>query len=305
MAGSFDSNSFGAGFDIGADAASAIKWTTIEDAIRAWIVFGSRLADDHVIWSQQTSPRPAGQFISLRLMMLEHRGRDWLDRYDNIVALPTLTISAVNTSTGAMTITAHGLANGTGPLVFGGIPPAPLQLATNYWPVVVDANTVKLAATFQNAVATVPTTLTVTNGGTAPTLSSTPKTTIAGIEISQRARGPRRASLTLQCFAGTPTGGAATGFTSPAAVLHDAITSYVLESQSFLLNQAGVGVGAIEPIRSVDGIVNTTHFEPRAIGTVYLHLASELVETSTYIQVVNATDQIPTPAQSFTVTLPP
>ena len=40
------------------------------------------------------------------------------------------------------------------------------------------------------------------------------------------------------------------------------------------------------------------------ITTVRLHVASELIETSTYIQIVNATDNIPTVPQLITVTLP-
>ncbi len=294
MSGSFDSG-FDSSFDNGAADKSAIKWSTVEDAIWAWIVAGSGLAGDHVTWAQQTAPRPSGEFISMRLTVLSRSGRDWLDRYDNVIALPTLTITAVSTSLSTLTIAGHNLLTGTGPLVFGGVPPAPLALETKYWPIVVDANTIKLASSFQNAMTLVP--LALTNTGTSPTLGSTPTTAIAGQEISQRARGPRQGVLTLQCFAGTPTGGAATGFTSPTAILHDAISSYVLESRSFALNAAGIGVGRVDPIQSIDGIVNSVKFEPRAIGTVHLHLASELVETSTYIQVVNATNLIPTPYQ--------
>lgn len=281
---------------------SSLQWTTIENAIQAWIVFGSGLASDHVIWAEQTAPRPTGEFISMRMHILDHPGRDWLDRYDNIVGpFGPLAITGVNVGTGALTITAHGLSTGEGPIVFGGTPPPPLQLATNYWPVVVDANTIKLSSTFQNAVAAVPITLALSGSGSSPTLSSTPTTTIAGQEISQRARGGRNAMLTLQCFAGAPTGGSATGTTSPTAILNDAIAAYALESQATALAAAGIGVGRIEPVRSIDGVVNTVRFEPRAIATIRLHLASELVETSTYIQVVNATDNIPTPP----IALPP
>ena len=271
---------------------SAIPWATVEDAIWTWIVAGSGLAGDHVTWAQQTAPRPAGAFISLRLTMLDRKGRDFFERTDNIVAVASQTITAVSTVANTLTIPAHGLVTGQGPLVLGGTPPLPLALATNYWAIVVDANTIKVAATFPSAIAATPTAIALTSTGTLPTLAG-PLSVLPGAEVLQKLRGPRRAMLTLQCFAGAPTGGAPTGPTSPAAVLHDAISSYALESRTNALIAAGIGVGTFEHIMSIDGIVNTTRFEPRAIGTVFLHLASEIVETSTYIQTVNATGLAP------------
>jgi hypothetical protein len=283
---------------------SALPMTTIEDAIQAWLVAGSGLASDHVIWGGQGNPRPAGEFIEMRLTVLEHRGRDWLDRTDNVFTIPTLTISAVSTGGDTLTITGHGLATGDGGITFASslTLPAPLLAGVKYWPVVIDPNTIKVAATFQNAVAAVPIIIDLQSAGSGViTIVATATAVHAGQEIAQKLRGPRRAMLTLECFAGAPTGGAATGTTSPTAVLHDAITSYATEVRSAALAAAGIGVGQIEPIRSVDGVVNSVRLELRAIGTVYLHLASELAETSTYIQVVNVTDNVPTPP----LTLPP
>ena len=136
------------------------------------------------------------------------------------------------------------------------------------------------------------------------TVVGTATTVRAGQEVTQYTRGPRQATLQLQCFAGAPTGGLPTGTTSPVAILHDALSAHALESVNSILVNAGVGVAGWEPIQSIDGVVNTTRFEPRAITTVHLHLASELVETSTYIQTVNATDQIPTTPVVITTGLP-
>jgi len=277
---------------------SALPMASIEDAIQAWIVAGSGLASDHVTWAGQTAPRPTGEFISMRLTMLNLTGRDFFERTDNIVVVASQAITAVSTIAGTLTIPAHGLVTGQGPLVLGGTPPAPLALLTSYWPVVVDANTIKVASSFPNAIATVPTTIVLTGTGTAPTIAG-PLSVLPGAEVIQKLRGPRQAMLTLQCFAGAPTGGAPTGTTSPFSILNDAITSYALESRSNALNAAGIGIGHVESIKAIDGIVNTTRFEPRAVATVFLHLASELVETSTYIQTVNATG-----LASVTVTTP-
>ncbi len=66
------------------------------------------------------------------------------------------TISAVNTGTEALTVTAHGLATGSKPLRAlnsGGALPTGLASNVLYWPIVVDANTIKLATTRANAAA--------------------------------------------------------------------------------------------------------------------------------------------------------
>ncbi len=57
---------------------SAIAWTTIRDAIQVWIRTATGLAGDHVIWSGQSTKRPLGPFIELKLRLLLHRGLDWM-----------------------------------------------------------------------------------------------------------------------------------------------------------------------------------------------------------------------------------
>ena len=273
---------------------SAVAWATVEDAIQAWITSGSGLASDHVTWAQQTAPRPVGEFISMRMTIFHRSGRDWRDRIDNLINIGPLTVSA--RAGNSLTVTAHGLVTGQGPLTFTttGTLPGGLSLITNYWPIVIDANTLQFASTFQLAIAASPTAIVLTSAATGTTTLAG-ATFIPGAEVLSRLRGPRQAILTLQCFAGAPTGGAPTGATSPIAILHDAISSYRLESRETALTAAGIGIGWVESIQSIDGIVNTVRFEPRAIAQVHLHLASEIIETSTYIQIVNATDQIPGP----------
>ena len=271
---------------------SAMQWAAYENAIQQWLVTGSGLASDHVTWAQQTAPRPTGPFISMRLDGITGSDWDWQVRVDNILAVAVTTITGVNTSTGALTIPAHGLVTGDGQLQFitTGTLPGGLAVVTNYWAVVVDANTIKVAASFVSAMAVVPVTLALSSSGTgSSSVTGTSTTVRAGQEIIQYTRGPRQARLHLQCFAGAPTGGAPTGVTSPLAVLHDALSAHALESVNAILVTAGVGVAGWDPIRSVDGIVNTTRFEPRAMTTVRLHFASEIVETSTYIQTADLT----------------
>ena len=45
----------------------AIVWATIENALRAWVKTGSGYADSKIIWVDQNGPRPANDFITLRI----------------------------------------------------------------------------------------------------------------------------------------------------------------------------------------------------------------------------------------------
>jgi hypothetical protein len=65
-----------------------------------------------------------------------------------------LTVTAVDTSTEELTITAHGLVTGDGPVAVrspDGSLPTPLTGVTDYWVIRVDANNVKLATSSANA----------------------------------------------------------------------------------------------------------------------------------------------------------
>ncbi len=71
--------------------------------------------------------------------------------------MPALTITAVDHTTGQLTIPAHGLNTGDGPGALfapagaGGILPTGFAPVTSYWAIRVDANTVKLATSSTNA----------------------------------------------------------------------------------------------------------------------------------------------------------
>jgi hypothetical protein len=76
--------------------------------------------------------------------------------------------TAVDPSTDAITIPAHGMAAGLVVRVAadgGGTLPTGLAAATDYFVIVVDATTIKLAASYANAVATVPVPVNITADG--------------------------------------------------------------------------------------------------------------------------------------------
>lgn len=84
--------------------------------------------------------------------------------------MPALTITAVDHTTGQLTIPAHGLLDGDGPAALfagaGGVIPTGLAPVTDYWAHVLDANTVQLADSSTHALAG--TTLGFTDDGTLP-----------------------------------------------------------------------------------------------------------------------------------------
>lgn len=86
------------------------------------------------------------------------------------------TFTVVNTTTDTATITAHGQSTGSlGQLTSSGTLPTGLSLATNYFIIVVDANTVKFATSLVNAQAGTAVDITGAGSGTqtfTPTASS-------------------------------------------------------------------------------------------------------------------------------------
>lgn len=94
---------------------------------------------------------------------------------DATTAAVTFASTAVNTTNDTATITAHGQVTGSkGALTGSGIPGG--LSATNYWLIVVDANTVKFASSLANAVAGTAIDITTQGSGTntfTPTALST------------------------------------------------------------------------------------------------------------------------------------
>ncbi len=85
--------------------------------------------------------------------------------------MPVFTISAVDTGNEQLTVTAHGQVTGNGPAAVravgaGSALPSPLAPVTDYWLIVVDANTIKLATSQANALAGTAINLTSVGSGT-------------------------------------------------------------------------------------------------------------------------------------------
>lgn len=92
--------------------------------------------------------------------------------------MAVLTISAVDAGTDELTITAHGLSTGDGAAAIytpdAGMIPGGLAAITDYWVIVVDANTIKLASSSANALANTAIDITSTGSGTLKLLLGLP-----------------------------------------------------------------------------------------------------------------------------------
>lgn len=254
--------------------------TAIEDAIHAWVVAGSGLAAGSVIWSMQAGPRPPAPYIAMRIANVTPIGHDWADVTETplVVADDTFTAAISN----VCTATAHGLVTGDGPirLTTTGTLPAGLSLLTNYWIIRLSADTFSLASSLALAIAGTAVDITDTGSGV-HTLSDTADTERLGSELLLSARGMREAVLTFQAFAGP-----ATGTLSAEARLGGVLAALALPTRKEALASAGVGIGRLGSIQSLDAIISSVTFEPRATLEVRFFFTSEVTETGNYIESV-------------------
>lgn len=254
-----------------------IAYETVEDALYDYVQVASGLAEELVLWAEQDGPRPEGVFISMNLVDEDDYGLDWIDREHNPLELDDDVIETVTGSD--LTLTGHVYLTGDGPvrLTTTGALPAPLLVATDYWLIKTGADEVQIASSRANALTGTEITLTDAGSGT-NTIVDTADTRRVGQEIKLVARGPRRATLTLECLAGDPTGeGRAIAI---LAKVKDSLPFYADD-----LSAAGVSVLDFARIRSV-GIENSGLFEPRALVEVTLSLSSEVSKATTNIVTV-------------------
>lgn len=121
----------------------------------------------------------------------------------------------------------------------------------------------------------------------------------AGQEITRTSRGLRNLTVDLQAFSD-----AARGTQSPMALLEAVASRLSLQTQRDALGAANLGLISIGSVSRVDGVVNSTTFEPRAILSVRFLVTSETAEELTYIETVEVTDEIAEPDNTFDVTIP-
>jgi hypothetical protein len=108
-----------------------------------------------------------------------------------------------------------------------------------------------------------------------------------GAELTETARFVRELTLSLRCF-----GAPATGPNHPAAVLESVLAQASLDAVRDPLNVAGWVPARSNPILKIGGPIGGSVFEPRAELTCFGLVSSEVVGTSTYIQIVKVTNNL-------------
>lgn len=253
--------------------------STIESALAYWVRTGSGLDNEHVFWAFQDRPRPSGNFIEMRLSEIRRIGHDWVDAENNPLVIADDVVESVSAAANTLTLTAHGLLTGDGPIRFTttGTLPGGIEVDTNYWVIKIDADTIKLAETYPDSINTV--ILDITGVGTGThTLHDTDDTLRTGSEIAHIVRGQRQAILSLQCFAGMGQGQSAT---VPVQLLENVLSAYLIPSIKDVLVAAKIGFGPPPNIKAVDGAMGFSVFEPRAMVEIRLFLASETAGATT------------------------
>lgn len=268
---------------------------TWQAAVRAWVVAGSGIALGRVIWADQGGPRPSsadGPWISLRELAETSGGRDWLVTEANPLSVD-LDVAGVDVGASTLDVPDHGLATGAGPvrLTTTGTAPGGLAIATDYWVIVVDSDTLQLAADFLGAVET-PAPITFTDAGTGShALASTDATVAAGAEITRTVQGTRAANVSIQCF-----GGASVDGNGAAARLKRTVASLARPSVQAALRAANVGVAStlIDPApQNVSAVHQLAAFEARAVMTARLNVPIvDDTETGTVIATTEPTATI-------------
>jgi hypothetical protein len=108
----------------------------------------------------------------------------------------------------------------------------------------------------------------------------------SGNDVVYTARGLRTELLELQCI-----DGAEGGESSCVSLLDLVIRKQLLPTYRAALSLAGVGVGAAGPVQWIPGKLED-RFEPRAVVTIQLNLASEVSETGPAIEHVEVEGQV-------------
>lgn len=269
-----------------------------DSALVAWVRAGTGLDADHVFFAQQErTSYPSGPYITLNELTRRGVGHDWVDHEENPLDLDDDVVEVVSAIADTMTLTAHGLVTGVGPVRFTttGTLPAPLEGETDCWVIRVDANTIKVAERFLDAMNATPVAIDLTDAGTGThTLVGTEDTVLPGAEIEYVVRGTREIVVSVQCFAGVTSGDVASpvGASSPRAMLETLRAKSLLPSVRSGLLAAGLGLAEFGPVQDIGRGMDATIFEPRAVASVRFIAMTEVRETGTVIETVELDNEI-------------
>lgn len=271
--------------------AGGVDWIAVQKAMRACVVAGSGLSLTKCVWGQQDAGRPPAPAIVMRVSNIAEEGTTWLTTQDNPLVFSPLVVTAINASANTFTVANHGLATGDGPIPASTTGVLPLNLPATVWAVVVDANTLKLASTFLNAMngqpdTPTPITIDIGNAGSGVlTLSSNGSTVRAGAELMAIVRGTLRVTLELHCHSSD-----AVGMLMATSLLQNIRTRRKLPTMSDILLAANISVLDIDRVRALIGIKDASLFEPRALLEIHFGVPLEDGEPIRRIDIVEITN---------------
>lgn len=102
-----------------------------------------------------------------------------------------------------------------------------------------------------------------------------------GEEILILARGTREAVISIQAF-----GADAVGSAAPRALLEKLAARSRFPSLRDALDAANIGLAPLGAVLSMDGVIGSSSFDPRATLEARIFITSEVSETATYIESV-------------------
>jgi hypothetical protein len=272
----------------------ALELPTMSAAIAKWVRNGSGLDENHVFWSYEKKPRPTAPYIEMTLQQVRGIGHDWVTSATNQLEFDPLVVSTVTPAADTLTIAAHGLANGDGPVrLLGAALPAPLAQGVDYWVVFVDVNTIKLATSYVRTGGQMPlgagnpvTPIDLTTAGSGSIqVVATVDTVPAGREIARTAQGFREITVHLECIALDGKGYDAVRLMSNVVA--------AIQLNLYDLDQAGVGVSDLGSAFSQGGVQHLEGrrgglLEPRAMFDFVFYAASNLTGFETIIETIDA-----------------
>ena len=260
---------------------------TIRAAIGAAITSGCGLAADRVRWARQgraaARPETPDAWISMAELGESDVGRPYV-RYERApLAFADKPVAGVLTGApGALTVTAHGLQTGDGPVRVEttGAAPGGLAIDTDYWAIRVDANTLRLAPSFLAAVES-PAPLAIASAGSgAHALAATDATLRAGAEVNAITTSVGLRTISVQCY-----GGDGVDDASPLSILRRLRAALHLPAIRAALHAAGVGLQGASAPRDISAAVSPSRFEPRAVTELAFYVAGPaLIASETIIE---------------------
>jgi len=266
-----------------------VNLDTFEIGVTAWIAAVTGVAAGRIWWERQGISRPttAGAWITCSILSSNGvGGMDWKSWAPNPLVLAADVVEAVAPATDRLTLTAHAYQRGDGPVRISSSGTAPAGLATgvDYWVIVVDANTIQLAASYYDARAGVPVNVTDAGSGT-HSIVCTAATVRTGQEILHKQEGHRRAIVSIQCF-----GAGAVGGSSNEAVLERMRSKRLLPASRLALKTHNLGIEGIGTVQGLGEELNKAAFEPRAVCEVTFSAVSSESEAGSRIDFVKSTN---------------